>query len=80
MSMNSLQDILADRFDEEPDEIKTIKKYVLNEFKTKVAVGVHGKQLIISVPSSALAGALRPHLYKLKNICKTEKRLVIRIG
>jgi hypothetical protein len=76
----SLQDVLAKRFDAEPPEIGVIKQYVLNELGAQVAVGVRGNQLVISVASAALAGALRPHLYKLKNLCKTDKRLVIRIG
>lgn len=76
----SLQDILADRFDDAPPEIKTIKDYVKTQFNEDVAVGVHGQSLVIATRSSALAGALRPHLYKLKKLCKTDKRLVIRIG
>lgn len=77
---HALSDILADRFDDEPPEMTVIKDYVQENFGQPVAVAIRDQQLIITTRSSALAGALRPHLYKLKELCKTDKRLVIRIG
>ncbi len=77
---HALSDILADRFDDEPSEISIIKNYVQENFSQVVAVAIRGQQLVISTPSAALAGALRPHLYQLKKQCHTDKRLVIRIG
>ena len=77
---HALSDILADRFDEEPVEIKAIKSYVHDNFGQSVAIAVRDNQLIITTKSAALAGALRPHLYKLQKLCSNNKRLLIRIG
>lgn len=71
---------MANRFDQQPEEITTIKNYIQENLHETVAVGLHDSQIIISVRSSALAGTLRPHLYALKKLCNTEKKLVIRIG
>lgn len=75
-----MADILSNRFDEEPAEVKLIKDYILKTFDQVVAVAVHGNKIIISTRSSAFAGALRPELYKIAKQCKTKKRLMIRIG
>jgi hypothetical protein len=77
---HALSDLLADRFDHEPPEITTIKKFVNDNFTGAVAVAIRDQQIIISTPSAALAGALRPRLFELKKLCATDKRLVIRIG
>ncbi|MEO5627503.1 MAG: hypothetical protein ABIQ89_01285 [Candidatus Saccharimonadales bacterium] len=77
---HALSDILADRFEEEPEEIVIIKSYVLDNLDQTVAVAIRDQQLIITTRSAAVAGALRPHLFKLKKLCGTDKRLVIRIG
>lgn len=77
---HALADILADRFEEEPEEILIIKSYVMDNFSQTIAVAVRGEQLVITTKSSALAGALRPHLYKLRKLCATDKKLLIRIG
>lgn len=77
---DALSDILANRFDEEPPEIAVIKSYVKDNFSQSVAVAIRERHLIITTQSSALAGALRPHLYKLKKLCGTDKQLLIRIG
>jgi hypothetical protein len=77
---HALSDILADRFDAEPPEISIIKDYVQSHFDQAVAVAVRDQKLVISTPSSALAGALRPHLYKLQKLCKTDKKIIVRIG
>jgi hypothetical protein len=77
---HALRDLLADRFDQQPAEIAIIQNYVTENLKETVAVTVGEQQIVISTRSSALAGALRPHLYELTKRCKTKKRLVIRIG
>lgn len=77
---HALSDILSNRFEEEPEEILIIKSYVLDNFSQTVAVAVRDQQLIITTQSAALAGALRPHLFKLRKLCGTDKRLLIRIG
>lgn len=77
---DSIQDLLAGRYDAQPPEIQIIKDFVREEFNQDVAVTIRDHQIIIQTRSSALAGALRPHLYELAKRCKTKKRLVIRIG
>lgn len=76
---NSIGDLLSQKAFFEPPEIKIIKSFVIETFQVTPTVAVGDKEIIISVNSAALAGALRPHLYKLQGDCKTTKRLVIRI-
>jgi hypothetical protein len=78
--MSSIGDILAKRGLNQPDEIKIIKDYVKNNFQAKVAVTVGPKQIAIACSSAALAGTLRMHSHELSKLCKTDKRLVFRIG
>lgn len=80
MATHALSDILADRFEPEPPEIAAVKEYVQENFGKTVAVAIRDKNLIITTQSSALAGALRPHLYKIKMRSGTDKQLLIRIG
>jgi hypothetical protein len=76
----SIGDLLPqDRF-HEPPEVQVIKSFVLEHFRQPVSVTVQPTQLVIHVKSAALAGALRVHLHTLKQLCQTEKRLLIRIG
>jgi hypothetical protein len=67
------------RFDE-PAEVQVIKDFVHERFQVIPQVTMQPAQIIISVPSAALAGALRMHLHQLQQLCETDKRLVIRIG
>ena len=77
---DTLADILAGRFDDEPPEIKAIKQYVQDHFNQAVAVAVRANHITITTRTSALAGALRPHIHKMQQLCGTGKRLTIRIG
>lgn len=77
---HAIRDLLADRFDAEPPEIKIIKDYVQAHFDESVAVTIRDNQIVINTRSSAMAGSLRPHLYELSKLCKTKKRLTVRIG
>jgi predicted RNA-binding protein YlqC (UPF0109 family) len=77
---NSIADILGKKSYGEPEEIAVIKNYVRKELRTEVSVTVQDRQIIITVPTGAMASALRPHLYKMAIECKTKKRLMIRIG
>lgn len=71
--------ILGDKW-ETPPEIKAIKDYVRNKFKSNVGVTIQPNQIVISAASAALAGTLRLHIRELQNVTKTDMRLVIRIG
>jgi hypothetical protein len=76
---NSLFDILKDKNFDEPSESVAIKKYVFDHFKEHVAVTVRERDIIIEVPSAALAGTLRLHQIQMKKAASTEKRLMLRI-
>lgn len=78
--MDTLFNLLADRDFDEPAEIRLIKDYVRNQFQASVGVTLAQQQIIITTPSAALAGSLRPHLHKLKKELATDRRLLIRIG
>ncbi len=78
--MDSLDSILKRKDFDEPPEMTAIKKYVQEEFKTTVGVMVREKDIIIQVPSAALANTLRLRTPDIKKRCKTTKRLTFRIG
>jgi hypothetical protein len=78
--MDSLFSILSNKDFDEPPEISSIKKYVQDEFKVAVGVQVRDKDIIISVPSAALAGTLRLRGPEIKRRCQLDKRLTFRIG
>jgi len=78
--MQSLSDIMGNKDFGIPPEVTEIKAYVQRFFKVDVAITVQERAIIITTRSAALAGSLRPHLYKLKKILDTEKKLIIRIG
>jgi hypothetical protein len=76
---DSLGDLLTRSRFEEPSEIKIIKSFVQERYKSIPAVTVQQSLIIIGVPNAALAGTLRMHLHELQELCQTKKRLVIRI-
>jgi hypothetical protein len=75
----SISELLGQRDFSEPPEIQIIRKFVQDKFNASAGVSVGKDQITISVNSSALAGALRLELINLKNLCETDKKLVIRI-
>jgi hypothetical protein len=78
--MDSLGSILGDKDFDEPPEMASIKKYVQDEFKIAVGVQVRERDIIISVPSAALANTLRLRGPDIKRRCQLDKRLTFRIG
>lgn len=79
--MDNLQDILAKRFTGEPPEIRIIKDYIREKFDEQVGVAVQTREIIITVRSASLAGALRAHLRDILEQCNiTDKRLILRIS
>lgn len=76
---DSIGSLLANRQIEKPSEIEIIQDFIANKFNVTPAVTVQDSQIIISVKGSALAGALRPFLHNIQQLCHTEKRLVLRI-
>lgn len=78
--MDSLLNILHGKnFDELP-EMTSIKKYVADEFQTAVGVLVRERDIVIMVPSAALANTLRLRGPDIKRRCQLTKRLTFRIG
>ncbi|MGH7486834.1 MAG: hypothetical protein ACREMY_14720 [bacterium] len=78
--MDSLSDILRDKDYDEPPEMASIRKYVQDEFKTDVSVLVRDKDIVIQVPSAALANTLRLRGPEIKRRCQLTKRLTFRIS
>lgn len=77
--MDSIKSILGNKDFDEPPEISGIKKYVQTEFGLAVGVQVREHDIIISVPSSSLANALRLRSPELKRRCQLNKRLTFRV-
>lgn len=78
--MDSLQSILGNKDFDEPQEITSIKKYVQDEFQTEVGVQVRDKDIVVSVPSAALANTLRLRQTEITRRCQLDKKLVFRIS
>ena len=77
---NSIKDILGSADFSEPDEIRIIKNFVFENYQSDCTVTIKPKVIIISVSSGALAGTLRTSLLELHKLCKTDKRLSVKIG
>jgi hypothetical protein len=77
---DSLQSLLAGKNISEPPESKLIREFVLDKFKVAPLVAIGPKQIVIGVKSAALAGALRPYLLQIQELCQTDKKLTIRIS
>lgn len=77
--MDSLNNILSSKNFDEPPEMISIKKYVADEFGTTVGVLVRERDIVILVPSAALANTLRLRGPDIKKRCQLDKRLTFRI-
>lgn len=75
-----MSSILGKKDFDEPPEMASIKKYVQDEFKTAVSVLVRERDIVITVPSAALANTLRLRTPEMKRRCQLDKRLTFRIG
>lgn len=78
--MDSLHSILSNKDFDEPPEMSSIKKYVQEEFQTAVSVLVRDRDIVVGVPSAALANTLRLRSPEIKRRCQITKRLTFRIG
>ena len=77
---NSIKDILGGSKFSEPEEIRIIKNFVFENYQSDCTVTMKPKVIVINVSSGALAGTLRTRLLELHKLCKTDKRLSVRIG
>lgn len=76
--MSDLGDILAKKkFPQEPPEFPVIRRFVKDNFDVTPRLSLRDKSIIISVPGSAVAGALRFQLHELQNLLQTDRQLVI---
>ena len=75
-----LGDLLAKRKPSEPTEFAIIRTFVQQRYNIVPSLALQGNTIIISMPNSASAGSLRFDLHTLSTMCKTTKRLMIRIG
>ncbi len=79
--MDSLFSILSNKDFDEPPEIASVKKYILDEFKVDAAIQVRAESLIIIVPSAALVNTLRLRGPEIKRRCQLlDRKLIFRIG
>lgn len=79
--MDNIADLLANRVPNEPPEIRAIKDYVQQHFRQPVHVMIRERDVVITVRSSALAGALRMRTLDLTQLLgSTGKQLVFRVG
>lgn len=77
---NSIADIIGGKSFAEPEEIRIIKNYIFEHYQANAGVTVNEKTITIKVTSSALANTLRFELRDLQQKCKTDKKLLLRIG
>ena len=76
---NSLQDILSTKKFDEPAEIRIIKDFLRINYNATAQVTVQPAQIIIAVQGASLAGTVRMRLHELQGLCRTDKRLILRI-
>lgn len=78
--MDSLSSILSDRNFDEPPEVAAIKGFVRDTFQSDVGVQLRDRDIVVMVPSAALASRLRFAMPALREAAQTEKRITLRIG
>jgi ribulose 1,5-bisphosphate synthetase/thiazole synthase len=78
--MDSLQDILGKKDFTPPDEISSVKEFIMRRYKSPSRVRVERDVIIVQVPSSALAATLQLEQNRLIEACSLTKKLIIRNG
>jgi len=78
--MDSLQDILGKKDFTPPDEIASVKDFIMRRYKSPSRVRVERDVVIVRVPSSALAATLQLEQRLLIDACGLKKKLIIRNG
>jgi hypothetical protein len=78
--MDSIYNILSKRGFDEPPEIARIKAYVREHYKSNVGVQVRERDILLIVPSAALANTLRFKMRDMQKVCELDKKLSFRIG
>jgi hypothetical protein len=75
---DSIENIIKLKKIDEPAEFKQIKEFVAEKCGVMPRLQANKNQIIIYIPSAAMAGNLRFELYQIQE--KIRQRLVIRIG
>lgn len=78
--MESLAEILGRRQFKKPDEMTKLSAYIEERYNVKAQVTQRGKNLIVSIPNSALAGNLQMEKPKIIKACGLKSVLIIRVG
>lgn len=69
--MEDLSQLLARRRPPEPPEISIIKSYVKQHYNEDVGVTMRERDIVVSVRSSSLAGALRGHAHHIVELIES---------
>lgn len=77
---DSLFDILQKKDFDEPPESVAIRHYVKENFGEIVEVVIRERDILVRVPSAALATTLRYRVQELRRIAGTRKRLIFQIS
>ena len=75
-----MQNIIGSRSFTPPDEMQAVKDYVQRHYQSKCFIKLDRGTLVLSVPSSALAGTLQLERNKVIKDCNLKSRLLIRTG
>lgn len=78
--MDSLFNILGNRDFDEPAEIASIKKYIMDNFKVEAQVQVRSNDIVVTVPGAGLVSSLRLRGPEIKRRCQLDKKLIFLIG
>jgi hypothetical protein len=78
--MDSLQDILGKKDFTPPDEIASVKDFIMRRYNSPSRVRVERDVIVVRVPSSALAATLQLEQNIMIKACGLTKKLVIRNG
>ena len=75
--MEDISKILSNKIVKQPEEIEQIKSFIKNKYDEDVSISLKSDSLLIEVPNSSLANAIRYDEPEIrKNI--TDKKIIIR--
>jgi len=79
--MDSIKHVLsAQGRGKKPTAIDAIKHYIQQTLDSSSTVHNTRSYYLVTVPNSAVAGALRIRLKDMEDVCKLDKKAVIKIG
>jgi hypothetical protein len=78
--MDSLQEIMGRKNFQAPDEVKSIKEYILRRYKSRCSVRLERDSIVLLLPGSALAATVQLEREQLIEACNINKKLFIRNG